>query len=32
MASIINVMYVKGNYAKVEYKGTVGFCKIKYLK
>lgn len=28
----VNVMYVKGNYAKVEYKGTVGFCKVKYLK
>lgn len=30
--TVVNVMYVKGNYAKVEYKGTVGFCKIKYLK
>ena len=28
----VNVMYVKGNYAKVEYKGTVGFCRVKYLK
>lgn len=28
----VNVMYVKGNYAKVEYKGTVGYCKAKYLK
>jgi len=30
--TVVNVMYVKGNYAKVEYKGTVGYCKAKYLK
>ena len=30
--TVVNVMYVKGNYAKVEYKGTVGFCRVKYLK
>ncbi|WP_288681678.1 M15 family metallopeptidase [uncultured Eubacterium sp.] len=28
----VNVMYVKGAYAKVEYKGTVGYMKAKYLK
>lgn len=28
----VNVMYIKGNYAKVEYLGTVGYMKIKYLK
>lgn len=28
----VNVMYVKGRYAKVEYLGTVGYMKIKYLK
>lgn len=28
----VNVMYVKGNWVKVEYKGAVGYCKAKYLK
>ena len=28
----VNVMYIKGNYAKVEYLGTVGYMKVKYLK
>lgn len=28
----VNVMYIKGNYAKVEYLGTVGYMKAKYLK
>lgn len=28
----VNVMYIKGKYAKVEYLGTVGYMKIKYLK
>lgn len=28
----VNVMYIKGKYAKVEYLGTVGYMKVKYLK
>ena len=28
----VNVMYVKGRYAKVEYIGIVGYMNIKYLK
>ena len=28
----LNVMYVKGNWAKVEHNGTVGYAKKKYLK
>lgn len=28
----VNVMYVKSNWVKVEYKGTIGYCKAKYLK
>ena len=28
----VNVMYVKGRYAKVEYLNTVGYMKVKYLK
>ncbi len=28
----VNVMYYKGGYAKVEYKGHVGWMKKKYLK
>lgn len=28
----VNVMYVKGGYAKVVYKGVVGYMKSKYLK
>lgn len=28
----VNVMYIKGNYAKVEYLGVVGYMKTKYLK
>ena len=27
----VNVMYIKGKYAKVEYLGTVGYMKVKYL-
>lgn len=27
----VNVMYIKGRYAKVEYKGTVGYMKSSYL-
>lgn len=28
----VNVMYIKGKRAKVEYLGTVGYMKVKYLK
>ena len=28
----VNVMYIKGNYAKVEYLGVVGYMRVKYLK
>lgn len=28
----VNVMYIKGKYAKVEYLGTVGYMKVKFLK
>lgn len=28
----VNVMYVKGGYAKVAYKGVVGYMRKKYLK
>lgn len=28
----VNVMYIKGKYAKVEYRGIVGYMKKKYLK
>ena len=28
----VNVMYINGKYAKVEYLGTVGYMKVKYLK
>lgn len=30
--NIVNVMYEKGSYCKVEYLGTVGYMKSKYLK
>ena len=28
----VNLMYVKGRYAKVEYLGVVGYMRVKYLK
>ena len=28
----VNVMYIKGKYAKVEYLGVVGYMRVKYLK
>lgn len=28
----VEVMFVKGKYAKVRYRGTVGYMKSAYLK